>query len=170
MLEKYGFWMDSIVDDTRRHPQGFVLNPRGWYTLAEQAARRRAAYVLQRRKKITLIQSKKKGSTRPIIVLPYTQVVVDSVNATEGVYDDIRSELRGLLDKHSFIAWVVTGHKTRLQRADNGKPITLVAIASRLGVTQPRVSQLLKEYAEEQAENIKLYSSLLERQQQTAEQ
>lgn len=162
MAEYYGYWIDDILLNTKQFPQGFVLNPRGWYTLSEQAARRRAAYTLQRRKQVTLIQSTKKGATCPIIVMPYSEVGYSDKNATEDVIDDPRAMLRRMIDYASFLRWLITGHRTRLQRAYDGKPITVVQIADSLGVSQPRVSQLLKEYSIEQSDAINQCIELIE--------
>lgn len=165
MSNNYRQWLEDIILDSRFYPQGFVLNPRGKYKPVEQSSRRRAAYYLQRQKQIRLIQSPKKGNTRPIIVLPYTDAPVDIKNAPKGIYNDPKTTLRSLIDKHSFISWVATNHKTKLKLANSEITITVQELTEDLHVTQPRVSQLLKEYAAEEAENIQLYRNLLERQQ-----
>lgn len=164
MSFSYTKWIADILLTVEQYPNGFVLNPRGRYTPEEQAERRRAAYYLQRKNLVQLIQSPKKGNTRPIIVKPPVGSGYNPKNVYRGVYGDFRAMLRDMIDKRSFFSWVLTGHKIPLKFVRSGLETNEEIIASQLGVSQARVSQMLKEYAEEEAENIKLYSDLLKRQ------
>lgn len=66
----FGYWQERILRELEESPDGFELNPQGWWWReSDRASRRRAAYRLEELGLISLRLGVRKGRVRQLLVL-----------------------------------------------------------------------------------------------------
>ena len=108
MSRGHGYVQDVILHALDEHPEGFELNPEGAYCESAQAARRRAAYSLEREGLVCLKLGERRGRCRPLLVYP-----PDVAGA-----DKARRERRELAERSQTKRAATIGHQR--QRAVDG--------------------------------------------------